>query len=413
MNTPLEGSRENNIKERSRFALLLRWWWILSLAVLLLAAGIFIVKGKSLADKKASRQPSPTVPVTAIAAKTADVGVYLTGLGTVTALNTVTVKTRVDGQLMKVLFREGQLVRSGELLAQIDPRPFEVQLKQAEGQLVRDQALLDNARLDLRRYLVLSQQDSIAQQQKDTQESLVHQYEGNVKTDQGQIDNAKLQLIYCRIIAPVSGRVGLRLVDPGNIVHASDTNGLIVITQLQPITVIFPIAEDDLSKVLVKLRAGKKLAVEAYDRDQQNKLAAGTLFAVDNQIDTTTGTVRLKAAFPNKGNELFPNQFVNARLFVDTLLGVTVIPSEAIQRGPQGAFVYVVKADKTVNMRPINLGVVQEGEAVVKTGLASGELVVVEGADRLREGSKVEVKVQGGATQNNRRSPGEKKADNQ
>ena len=235
----------------------------------------------------------------------------------------------------------------------------------------------------------------------DTQEALVRQYEGAVKADQGQIDNAKLQLVYCRITAPISGRVGLRLVDPGNIVHASDANGLVVITQLQPITVIFPIPEDSLPQVLARLKTGERLPVEAYDREMRQKLAVGSLLTVDNQIDPTTGTVRLKAIFPNEKNELFPNQFVNARLLVDVRRGATVVPAPAIQRGPQGTFVYVVKADRTATVRPVTVGEIQGGEASIKTGLSPGELVVVDGADRLREGTRVELRAQsGGTTQN-------------
>ena len=280
-------------------------------------------------------------------------------------------------------------------MAIIDPRPFEVQLTQAEGQMARDQALLKNAVLDLERYHVLWEQDSIPKQQLDTQEALVRQYEGVMKADQGQIDNAKLQLTYCSITAPVGGRVGLRLVDPGNIVHATDTNGLAVITQIQPISVIFSIPEDSLPQVLGKLKTGQLLPVEVFDRGQNQKLATGNLLTVDNQIDPTTGTVRLKAVFPNKDNELFPNQFVNARLLLDIRRGTTVVPQAALQRSPQGTFVYVVKADQTVAVRTVSVGPAEGDDVSIEEGLSSGDLVVVEGADRLRDGSKVELQGQG------------------
>jgi multidrug efflux system membrane fusion protein len=262
--------------------------------------------------------------------------------------------------------------------------------------MARDMAQLKNAQVDLERYRVLWEQDSIPKQQLDTQEALVRQLEGAIKTDQGQIDSAKLNLIYCQITAPVSGRVGLRLVDPGNIVHVADANGLVVITQLQPITVILSIPEDSLPQVLARLKTGERLPVEAYDREMRQRLAAGSLLAIDNQIDPNTGTVRLKAIFPNEKNELFPNQFVNARLLVEVRRGATVIPAPAIQRGPQGTFVYVVRADRTAAVRPLTVDEVQEGEASIKAGLSPGEFVVVDGADRLREGTRVELKAQSG-----------------
>jgi len=396
-------AKKNDRSKGTRAGWWLRHWWIALLAVCLIAIGayFFFIKAQSPAAKQGQNPVTRMVPVVAAAAKKSDIGVYLTGLGSVTPLNTVTVKSRVDGQLMEVPFREGQVVRNGDLLAIIDPRPFEAQLTQAEGQMARDQALLKNAQLDLQRFRMLWEKAAISKQQLDTQEALVRQYEGAVKADQGQIDNVKLQLVYCHITAPISGRVGLRLVDPGNIVHANDVNGLVVITQLQPITVIFPIPEDSLPQVLARLKTGERLPVEAYDREMRQKLAAGSLLTVDNQIDPATGTVRLKAIFSNEKNELFPNQFVNARLLVDVRREAIVVPASAIQRGPQGTFVYVVKADQTATVRPITLDEIQGGEASIKTGLSPGELVVVDGQDRLREGTRVDLRPpSGGTTQN-------------
>ena len=394
------------IPGRTRSTVLLKRWGIGLLAVCLLAIGAYVFFTKSGEAQprpaKGSLGPARAVPVVAVAAKRGDIGVYLTGLGSVTPLKTVTVKSRVDGELMAVLYREGQIVRSGDLLAQIDPRPFETQLTQAEGQLIRDQAVLKNAQIDLARYRDLIKQDLITQQQLDTQVYLVRQYEGTIKTDQGQFDNAKLQLVYSRITAPISGRVGLRLVDPGNIVHANDPSGLVVITQLQPITVVFTIPEDSLPPVLAKLKAGEPLPVEAFDREQKRRLATGSLLTVDNQIDPNTGTVKLKAIFPNEDNELFPNQFVNARLRLDVKHGSTIVPTAAIQRGPQGAFVYVVKADQTVGVRAVTVGVTQGDEASIETGLSPDEMVVVDGTEKLREGSTVDVKTQTGDTPNRR-----------
>ncbi len=310
------------------------WIGVIGIAFLGVGTYVYFVKPGD-ADSPAARQRqnfgARPVSVVAAKAKAGDMPVYLSGLGTVTPLNTVTVKSRVDGQLMKVSFKEGDVVHSGDLLAEIDSRPFQVQLTQAEGQMAKDQALLKNAQVDLERYQVLLSQDSIPQQQLATQESLVRQYEGAVKVDQGQIDNARLQLTYCHITAPITGRVGLRLVDPGNIVHASDTNGLLVITQMDPIAVIFAISEDSLPQVQQQMRAGHPLPAEAYDRDLKHKLASGSLLTIDNQIDPTTGTVKLKALFQNTNTTLFPNQFVNARLLLDTIHNAVLVPNAAIQ----------------------------------------------------------------------------------
>jgi multidrug efflux system membrane fusion protein len=393
-------ANKNNVPSRTRAAAWRRRWWIGLLAVCLLAIGVyvFVTRVGEAPSRAAAPGPNPAasaVQVGTAPARARDVGVYLTGLGAVTPLNTVTVHTRVDGQLMNVRFQEGQLVRKGDLLAEIDPRPFQAQLTQFEGQLARDQALLDNAKIDLQRFRVLWAQDSIQKQQLDTQASLVRQTEGTLKNDRGLIEAVKVQLDYCRITAPISGRVGLRQVDPGNIVHTTDTTGLVVITQLQPITVVFTIPEDNIPAVLDQLAHGVRLPVEAYDRAQQQKLSTGSLLTLDNEIDQTTGTVRLKAVFPNTDNRLFPNQFVNARLQLDVKHGATVVPTVAIQRSPRGPFVYVVKPDQTVEARPVTVGVTDGDDVAIDTGLTVGEPVVVDGAERLRDGSPVAPQARG------------------
>jgi membrane fusion protein, multidrug efflux system len=376
------------------------WWLVALIMVSLLGFWIYTQQqqqqqpepGAQRAGKRGGGDPaSRAMPVVAQPAKKSDVNVYLTGLGTVTPLKTVTVRSRVDGQLMRVLFREGQLVREGELLAEIDPRAFQAALTQFEGQMARDQALLDNARIDLERYRVLLKQDSIAKQLVDTQEALVRQYEGTVKNDLGQVDNARLQLIYSRVTAPIAGRLGLRQVDAGNIIRASDTNGLVVITQLQPITVVYTIPQDNLQVVLKRMQSGERVPVDVFDRDQKTKLASGALLTVDNQIDTTTGTVKLKAQFANDDANLFPNQFVNVRMLIDTRRDVTTVPSAALQRGARGLFVYIVKDDLTVTLRDVKTGPAENDSTVVESGVESGERVVVDGMDRLREGAKVEL----------------------
>ncbi len=377
---------------RSGYRVALGPWsaWLLLLGTV--AAIVYGIQARS-ADKHSTSANGATaqaMPVRAAAAKTGDLNVYIEGLGSVIPI-IVTVKTRIDGQLMKVMFREGQKVRRGEPLALIDPRPYQVQLDQAQGQMLHDQALLNNAQLDLARYRQLWAQDSIAKQQLDTQVALVQQYAGSIKMDQSQINNAKLQLIYCHITAPLSGRVGLRPVDPGNFVQTTDTNGIVVITQLQPITVVFSIPEDSLPAVMKKLHAGDKLSVSAYDRSGTTQLAVGRLLTVDNQIDPGTGTVKLRAQFANTDDALFPNQFVNARMLVNVIHNATIIPSAAVQRGTPGTFVYVVKADNTVAVRTVKLGPVQGENVAVDAGLTPGEMLVVDGADKLREGATVDI----------------------
>ncbi|MGH9763193.1 MAG: MdtA/MuxA family multidrug efflux RND transporter periplasmic adaptor subunit, partial [Blastocatellia bacterium] len=292
----------------------------------------------------------------------------------------------------KIHFKEGQSVKGGELLAEIDPRPYEVQLAQANGQLARDQAQLTNDQVDLARYRVLAKDGVITNQQLVTQESLVRQFDGTIKADDASVENAKLQLTYCRIIAPISGRVGLRLVDVGNMVHAADTNGMLVITQVQPIAVLFTIPEDSLSQVVKRLRSGEKLDAEAYDRSGQTKIASGKLVAIDNQIDPTTGTSRLKAVFENKDNGLYPDQFVNIRLLVQVKKNEVLIPSVAVQRGPQGDFVYIVKPDQTAEVRKVKVGTTEGSQTSIESGLEAGDQVVTDGMDKLRPGSPVEVK---------------------
>jgi multidrug efflux system membrane fusion protein len=368
-----------------------RFWVICLILVGLLAAGAYyaVARPKRVQPAAPAAGPRP-VPVVTVAARSGDLGVYLTGLGSVTPLSIVTVRSRVDGQLMRTLFQEGQIVRAGDLLAEIDPRPFETQLTQAVAQLAKDEAALSNARMDLERYRTLVKGGFIPQQQMDTQASAVAQLAASIQADQGQIDSIRLQLTYTRINAPITGRAGLRLVDPGNMIHANDAGGLVVLAQVEPIAVVFTIAQDNLPPVLARQRAGGPIAVDAFDREGRTKLATGVLVAVDNQIDAGTGTVKLKASFVNADGSLFPNQFVNARILVDSLRGAVLVPNEAIQRGAQGPFVYVVKPDKTVELRKVTPGPSEGGVTAVREGVAAGDALIVDGADRVQERSRVE-----------------------
>src|SRR5665213_1687800 len=340
---------------------------------------------------------APVGPVPVVVAKVtrSSIPVYLNGLGNVTAFYTVTVKSRVDGQIMKVDFNEGDLVHEGQVLIEIDPRPYQVQLELAQGTLARDQALLNNSKLDLQRYQTLLAQDAIPKQQLDTQTALVAQYEGNIKQDVANNDSAKLNLTYAKVVAPITGVVGLRQVDPGNIVHASDTNGMIVITQLQPIAVLFTIPEASLPQVTQKLRGGAHLPVDAFNRDMSKKLASGKLITLDNQINNTTGTAQLKAEFANTDNALFPQQFVNIRLLVDTLSNQMTVPNVAVQNGQQGTFVYVVDDGSKVHLKTVKVGIITDTVTDILDGLSDSDRVVIDGTDRLIEGATVRIRKPG------------------
>ncbi len=404
MDLPEQGGHLRTDTQADKPSKSLWWLWVLIIAGIVVGVWYFrgvrtpseaanpsapAAAGRGRGGAGGSGMGSFSVPVIVAAARQGDLPIYFNGLGTVTAFNTVTVRSRVDGQLINVSFREGQYVHEGDLLAQVDPRPFEVQLEQAQGQLTKDQAQRKDAEANLERYKLLFKEGVIPQQQLDTQAALVGQFDGAIKSDQSQIDNAKLQLTYSRITAPISGRVGLRLVDSGNIVHANDTTGIVVITQLQPIAVLFSLPQDQLPQVITKLRAGVQLNVEAYDRDDTTKIAAGKLLTIDNQIDPTTGTYKLKSIFNNSDNALFPNQFVNVHLLVDTMRNLTIVPASAIQRGPQGTYVYEVGADNTVKIQTVSVALTTANNVGLSGGVNAGDVVVIDGQDKLQDGSKV------------------------
>ncbi len=388
---PPDLSRETPVKSRSRLR------GLIILIIVLGAAGwggwyLWTSHQTRTAGRNGGRGGagfSAPQPVGAATIDTGDIRVILNELGTVTSLDTVTVLTQISGQLIQVGFQEGQVVKKGDFLAQIDPRPYQAALEQAQGTLAHDQGLLDQAKTDLKRFQTLGRQDSIAQQQIDDQKYLVAQDTGTVQTDQGTVDNAQLNLAYCHIISPIDGQVGLRQVDPGNYIQASSTSGIVVITQMQPISVLFAVPEDNISDIIQQVRAGATLSVEAYDRANVKLLATGTLGTLDNQIDTTTGTVKLRAMFANPDEKLYPNQFVNARLLVNTMQNTIRVPVQAVQRGEPGTYVYVINANNTVSVRPVKVGPTDGGYMAVLSGLQVGEKVVTDGTDRLRDGAPV------------------------
>jgi multidrug efflux system membrane fusion protein len=395
-------------------------WWQWLLAVVIIVGGLWLYRSHNATSDAAAAGPGATaggakgaagtrgalaIPVVVATATKGDLPVFYNGLGSVTAYNTVTVRSRIDGQLLKVDFAEGQLVKAGDVLAEIDPRPYQVQLEQAEGALAKDMAQQEDAKVNLERYKLLFNEGVIPKQQLDTQAASVGEFQGAIQTDQATINNAKLNLVYCRITAPISGRVGLRLVDPGNMIHATDANGLVVITQLQPIAVMFSLPQDQLPVVYTKLRAGQQLGVEAFDRDNTAKIAEGKLLTIDNQIDSTTGTYKLKSVFNNNDNALFPNQFVNVHLLVNTLKNVVLVPTTAILRGSQGIYVYSVAADKTVKVRAIAIAETNGNITGISSGLQPGDVVVIDGQDKLQDGSKVDPRAAGAtATSSNSHS---------
>jgi multidrug efflux system membrane fusion protein len=384
-------SRTTPLAPRSRTG-----YWILTALILagLVGGGVYLWlhpranQPPNVAASRRAAQGAPQ-PVGFVTIDKGDVRIILNELGTVTSLDTVTVVTQINGQVQEVGFKEGQVVKKGDFLAQIDPRPYVAALEQAQGTLAKDQGLLAQAQTDLKRYQTLGRQDSIAQQQVDDQRFLVQQYTGTVQTDQGAVDTAKLNLAYCRIVSPIDGQVGLRLVDQGNYIQTSATTGLVVITQMQPISVLFAVPEDNLPDIIQRVRGGATLSVEAYDRANTRRLATGQLDTLDNQIDTTTGTVKLRAMFANPDGLLYPNQFVNARLLVNTLQQTVRVPVPAVQRGEPGTFVYLINQDNTVSVRPIKIGPVDGGYQAVLSGLNPGDRVVTDGTDRLRDGAMV------------------------
>ena len=389
------GSRDLRSSSNQPPARKSRWWIWALVIIIVIGAYIYHQRQEAMASKASAAPAVRAVPIQSATVHTGDIGVFINALGTVTPVYTVTVTSRVQGEITHVYYREGQIVRKGDPLLDIDPRPYEAALAQAEGQLAHDQAVLNKDKIDMDRYQLAFNRNAIAKQLLDDQQQTVLQDEGTVKNDQGAVDNAKVNLIYCHITSPIDGRVGLRLVDPGNIVQANSTTALVVVTQLQPITVIFSVAEDYLPQIQKELKAGHRLDVIAFDRDQQTKIASGSLLTLDNIIDTTTGTVKLKAIFPNGDAALFPNQFVNARLTVTTLQNATLVPTAAIQRNAQGAFVYVINSDQTASIKSITAGAADNDSTSVQ-GIKPGDVVAVNGFDKLQDGAKVAVRKGGG-----------------